>query len=313
MFRDPRLDFTGSQVTLDAWVRPGEWAGSFPIVTKGRAYALQMRDRGTLEFGVTTAAGWASVAAPVPANWYDDWHRVSGVYDGTALRLYVDGTEVGSAARSGALDPGLYEVNVGRNAATQQDDLRTRLARGLVDDVRVYGAALTAAELAADPVRRAALALDFDRAQPRGEFDSLGISLSGTDGLVGTDRYLQPETVEVAWAHAPVRFATDDAATGRVRVHNEQPAAALDLRLRWSLVEVDRTLRSGTRSLRLGPGETVTLDLGAAPPNPQDRQRRLRLEAVGAGNLRYGWDEFAAGGRVVPGVLPSAPGGDAPG
>ncbi|MGI5149806.1 glycoside hydrolase family 2 TIM barrel-domain containing protein [Plantactinospora sp. CA-294935] len=311
VFRDRRLDFTGA-VTLDAWVRPGEWAGSFPVVTKGRAYALQMRDRTTLEFGVTTDAGWASVAAPVPANWYDGWHRVSGGYDGTALRLYVDGVEVGSLARSGPLDPGLSEVNIGRNAATQQDDLRTRLARGLVDDVRVYGTALTADELAADPVHRAALALDFDRTQPRGEFDSLGLSLSGTDGLVGTDRYLQPETVEVAWAHAPVRFGTDDAATGRVRVQNEQPAAALDLRLRWSLVEVDRTLRSGTRSLRLGPGQTVDLALGAAPPNPQDRQRRLRLEAIGTDGVRYGWDEFAAGGRVVPGVLPSAPAGAAP-
>ncbi|MBE1491726.1 glycoside hydrolase family 2 TIM barrel-domain containing protein [Plantactinospora soyae] len=312
VFRDPRLDFTGAAVTLDAWVRPGEWAGSFPVVTKGRAYALQMRDRTTLEFGVTTGSGWAAVAAAVPADWYDAWHRVTGIYDGTALRLQIDGVEVATAARSGALDPGLYEVNVGRNAATQQDDLRTRLARGLVDDVRVYGAALSGEELAADPVQRAALALDFDRTQRRGEFDSLGISLSGTDGLVGTDRYLQPETTEVAWAHAPVRFSTDDAATGRVRIRNEQPAGALDVRLRWSLLELDRTLRSGTRPLRLGPGQTVDVDLGAGPANPQDRQRRLRLEAVGADGSRYGWDEFAAGGRVVPGVLPAVPGGTAP-
>ncbi|MEV4754853.1 glycoside hydrolase family 2 TIM barrel-domain containing protein [Micromonospora sp. NPDC049559] len=302
VFRDPRLDFTGAAVTLDAWVRPDEWYGSFPIVTKGRAYALQMRDRGTLEFGVTTTS-WGAVAAPVPADWYGNWHRVTGVYDGAALRLYVDGVEVATAARSGALDPGLYEVNVGRNAATQQDDLRTRLAHGLVDDVRVYGAALTPRALAADPVGDAALALDFDRFDRRGDFDSLGISLSGTDGLVGTDRYLQPETVEVAWAQAPVRFATDDAATGRVRVRNEQPAGALDLTLRWSLVEADRTVRGGTRRLRLGPDSSVDLDLGAAPANPQDRQRWLRLEAVGADGIRYGWDDFSAGGRVVPGVV----------
>ena len=61
------------------------------------------------------------------------------------------------------------------------------------------------------------LALDFDRFDRRGSFPSLGISLSGTDGLVGTDRYLQPETVELAWAHSPVRFTALDAAAGRVR------------------------------------------------------------------------------------------------
>ena len=291
-FRDPRLDFTGTAVTLDAWVRPGAWAGSFPIVTKGRAYALQMRDQNTLEFGVTTDA-WAAVAAPVPADWYGTWHRVTGVYDGSALRLSIDGTEVASVARTGALDPGLYEVNVGRNAQTQQDDLRGRLARGAIDSVRIYGASTTPA-----------LALDFERTSRRGDFDSLGISLSGTDGLVGTDRYQQPETVEVAWAHAPVRFATEGST---VTVHNEQPAGALDVTVKWSLVEVDRTLRSGTRRLRLSPGGTTTLDVGAAPANPQDRERWLRVEAVGRDGGRYGWDQFSAGGHVVPGVSLPAP------
>ncbi|MGN9911494.1 glycoside hydrolase family 2 TIM barrel-domain containing protein [Phytohabitans sp. LJ34] len=292
-FRDPRLDFTGTAVTLDAWVRPGAWAGSFPIVTKGRAYALQMRDQNTLEFGVTTDA-WATVAAPVPADWYGAWHRVTGVYDGSRLRLSIDGTEVASAARTGALDPGLYEVNVGRNAQTQQDDLRGRLARGAIDTVRIYGASATPA-----------LALDFERSSRRGDFDSLGISLSGTDGMVGTDRYRQPETVEVAWAHAPVRFAREAGST--VDVHNEQPAGALDVTVRWSLVEVDRTLRSGSRRLRLAPGTTVPLDVGQAPPNPHDRERWLRVEAVGRDGVRYGWDQFAAGGRVVPGVAQAPP------
>ncbi|MEJ3745045.1 glycoside hydrolase family 2 TIM barrel-domain containing protein [Actinomycetes bacterium KLBMP 9797] len=291
-FRDPRLDFTGDAVTLDARVRPGEWAGSFPIVTKGQAYALQMRDRNTLEFGVTTVGGgWAAVAAPVPADWYGSWHQATGVYDGGALRLLIDGVEVATAARTGALDPGLYEVNVGRNAATQQDDLRTRLARGSIDWVRISAG------------ESLALALDFERTSRRGEFASLGISLSGTDGLVGTDRYLQPETEEVAWAHAPVRFAL--ASPGTVSVHNEQPFGALAVTLRWSVLEVDRRLVTGSRPVRLAPGQTVTLDVGDLPPNPHDRQRWLRLEAIGADGLRYGWDEFASGGRVVPGVLPA--------
>ncbi|GAA3791588.1 glycoside hydrolase family 2 TIM barrel-domain containing protein [Sphaerisporangium flaviroseum] len=316
VFRDRRLDITGTAVTLDAWVQPGRWAGSFPIVTKGRGYALQMRDERTLEFGVTADGGWAATGAPVPDDWYGSWHRVTGVYDGAALRLFIDGSQVATAARSGALDPGLYEVNIGRNAETQQDNYGGgRLGRGVVDDVRVYATALPADTLAAgaDPAREAVLALDFDRFERRGDFLSLGLSLSGTDGLVGSDRYLQPETVEMAWAHAPVRFTSADPATGRVRVTNEQPAGALEVKVRWSLEEAGRTLRSGTRELRLGPSESVDLDLGAAPANPQDRQRWLRVEALpvkpsawAPKGWRYGWNQFAVGGRVVPGVLPPA-------
>jgi beta-galactosidase len=300
VFRDPRLDLTGP-LTLDAWVKPGDWAGSFPILTKGQGYALQMRDRDTLEFGV--GPGWTTVAADVPANWYGAWHRVTGVYDGTALRLLIDGAEVATTARSGPVDPGLFEVNLGHNAETQQDnDLwSARTGRGLLDDVRIYSSALTPAQLAADPASQAVLALNFDTFQRRGDFLSLGISLSGTDGLVGSDRYVQPETAEMAWAQAPVRFARTG--EGVVRALNEQQAGAFDVTLRWKVIEQDRTLRSGSKRVRLGPGQSYDLDPGALPANPDDRERFLTVSAA-QGEWIVGHDQFAVGGRAVPGILP---------
>ncbi|MBL7253568.1 glycoside hydrolase family 2 TIM barrel-domain containing protein [Paractinoplanes lichenicola] len=297
VFRDRRLDLTGP-LTLDAWVRPGEWAGSFPILTKGQAYGLQMRDRDTLEFRL----GGSTAAADVPADWYGSWHRVTGVYDGAALRLLLDGAEVATTPRTGAVDPGLFEVNLGRNAETQQDnDLgNIRTGRGLIDDARIYARALAPAELAADPAGRAVLALDFDTFQRRGDFLSLGISLSGTDGLVGSDRYVQPETAEMAWAQAPIRFTR----TGtKVRAHNEQQAGALEVTLRWSLKEQDRTLRSGNRPVRLAPGATYEFDTGPLPANPFDRERFLNVSAA-KGEWVLGHDQFAAGGQAVPGIRP---------
>ncbi|GID32455.1 hypothetical protein Abr02nite_74380 [Paractinoplanes brasiliensis] len=311
VFRDRRLDLTGP-LTLDAWVRPGAWAGSFPILTKGQAYGIQMRDEDTLEFRI----GGSTAAADVPAGWYGgSWHRVTGVYDGAALRLLIDGAEMAATPRTGAVDPGLFEINLGRNAETQQDnDLGSRrTGRGLIDDARVYSRALTAAELAADPAGQAVLALDFDSFQRRGDFLSLGISLSGTDGLVGSDRYVQPETAEMAWAQAPVRFTR----TGtKVRAHNEQQAGALDVTLRWSLKEQDRTLRSGSRKVRLAPGATVEFDTGAPPANPYDRERFLTVSAA-KGDWVLGHDQYAVGGHAVPGIrpvpVPGAPGLEADG
>ncbi|HEX8346298.1 MAG TPA: glycoside hydrolase family 2 TIM barrel-domain containing protein, partial [Actinoplanes sp.] len=312
VFRDRKLDLTGP-LTLDTWVKPGDWAGSFPILTKGQGYGLQMRDRDTLEFGVN-AGGWATVAADVPANWYGAWHRVTGVYDGTAMRLYIDGAEVATAPRTGAVDPGLFEVNLGHNAETQRDNSlwNARLGVGLIDDARIYGTALTPAQLAGDPAGQAVLALNFDTFQRRGDFLSLGISLSGTDGLVGSDRYIQPEVREMAWAQAPIRFTALDAVNGKVRVHNEQQTGAFDLRLKWSVIEQARTLRSGTRLLRLAPGQTVDLDLGAVQANPNDRERFLNISAETTRDVawaRRGWvvgyDQFSVGGRAVPGILPA--------
>lgn len=321
VYRDPRLDLTAA-VTVDAWVKPGQWAGSLPIVTKGQAYALQMRDQDTLEFRVDTGESGA-VAFDVPEDFYGAWHRVTGTYDGSALTLYLDGTEVASGARTGAIDPGLYEVNIGRNAETQQDDLTVRTGRAVVDDVRIYGRALTPEQLRADPYRQAVLALDLDRFEKKGDFLSLGLSLSGTDGMVSSDRVLQPETEEVAWAHSPVRFTAVDAAAGRVKVTNEQTAGTLRLRLNWSLTEIDRKLRTGTRALTLAPGQTVDLDLpveaGAAPANVDDRERWLNLAVTTTEDLPWaqrGWvfarEQFAAGGRVVPGILPGPVTGTAP-
>ncbi|MET0491798.1 MAG: glycoside hydrolase family 2 TIM barrel-domain containing protein, partial [Actinoplanes sp.] len=315
VFRDKRLDLTGP-LTLDAWVKPGEWAGSFPILTKGQGYALQMRDRDTLEFGVN-AGGWATAAADVPADWYGTWHRVTGIYDGTALRLLIDGTEVATQPRTGAVDPGLYEINLGHNAETQQDnDLWSiRTGRGLIDDARVYSSALTPSQLALDPAAEAVLALDFDTYQRRGDFLSLGISLSGTDGLVGSDRYVQPETAEMAWAQAPIRITRDGET---VRVHNEQQAGAFDLKLSWQITEQSRVLRDGTRRVRLAPGQTYEFTPGSPPANPNDRERFLTVTAASTKDTAWapkgwvvGYDQFGVGGKAVPGILP-VPGSGAP-
>jgi beta-galactosidase len=73
---------------------------------------------------------------------------------------------------------------------------------------------------------------------------------------------------------------------------------------------VNRVIRSGSQPLRLEPGQTIDLDLGAAPPNPGNVERWLNLSAVSARTLpwaprgwRLGYDQFSAGGFHVPGVL----------
>ena len=308
VYRDRRLDITGKAVTLDAHVKPARpWTGDFTIMTKGdHQYGLKMSDERTLEFYIHSGGTWRTVRAPVPSDWYDTWHRVTGTYDGTALRLHVDGREAAKVPYTGTIDWSSGDVNVARNSETMQDNHRGRMAKGTIDDVRIYDRALTAAELAsgADPSKDAVLALDFDDFTDKGTFLSNGQSLSGVDGLVGSDRHPQPELAQLAWVHSPIRVTRTK---NTVTVTSERAFTdTSDLLLRWRYVEGRRTIRSGDQPLDLRPGGSTQVTI---PPAPSTNERWLDVDVVLRKDTWYapaghvvGFGQFPAGGSTVPGV-----------
>jgi beta-galactosidase len=316
VYRDRGLDITGTGLTLDAWVKPARpWTGDFTILSKGdHQFALKMPDERTLEFFVHSGT-WRTVRAPVPADWYDRWHRVTGTYDGSAVRLYLDGRQAAALPYTGRIDWSSWDVNVGRNAETMQDLMQGRMAHGTVDEVRIYPRALTAAELrsGADPKRQAALALDFDSFTRRGTFLSNGQSLSGVDGLVGADRTPQPETTELAAVQSPIRITGHG--TTDVTVSSERAFTGTDdLALRWKITEGRRTLSSGQEPLRLRPGATAKVPLPRPPADPSGAERWLTVEALLAKPTWYApaghpvaTGQFPVGGSAVPGVRLAAP------
>ncbi|MFD0203331.1 MULTISPECIES: glycoside hydrolase family 2 TIM barrel-domain containing protein [Saccharothrix] len=309
VYRDRRLDITGKALTLDAWVKPAAWSGDFRILGKGdHQYALKMKDERTLEFFIHSGT-WRAVRATVPSDFYGNWHRVSGTYDGTALRLYIDGREVASTPFTGAIDPSSAEVNIGRDFETSWNDPSNvgRMAHGTVDDVRIYDRPLTPAELTApEPVGGAVLALDFDRVEERGTHLSYGSSISGLDGLVSPDRDPQPETTQLAWAQQPLRFGYTG---GALSVFNERQFTGTDeLALRWRVTEGSRVVTRGEQPLRVAANSTGTIRI-PVPPNPADRERFLTVEAVTssaqpmvpAGHV-LAHDQFSLGGTRIPGL-----------
>ncbi|MCK2255879.1 MULTISPECIES: glycoside hydrolase family 2 TIM barrel-domain containing protein [unclassified Crossiella] len=301
VYRDRKLDLTGP-LTLDAWVKPAtQWRGDFTVIAKGdHQFALKMKDQRTLEFFVYSQGDWRFVHATVPADFFGNWHRVSGSYDGAMLRLYIDGKEVGQKAWSGPVNNTAEQVNIGRNSELHEDH-NGRMAHGLIDDARVYDRALSAQELAADPSGTAVLALDFDRTVDAGRYDSFGAHQSGADGLVDADRRLQPETAQLAWAHQPLRFAYAD---GNLRISNEQRFAPIEgVRLHWRITEGGKDIRQGEQPLRVEPGQTMTVPIPAVA-NPADRERFLTARVLRPGGELFAHDQFGAGGKVVPGAAP---------
>jgi hypothetical protein len=101
---------------------------------------------------VTTTQGTRNAigrAAPV-----GEWLHLAATYDGSTLRLYVNGSEAASEAHGGALAPCTRGVAIGGD---EFDDLGSiqEVPRGLLDEVRLYSRVLTPAELAALATGRA--------------------------------------------------------------------------------------------------------------------------------------------------------------
>jgi hypothetical protein len=141
-----------TRLTIAAWVyRNATQAGWTTVAnrqkgtTKGEYYFLGFRDDRP-SFYIDTASGekgiTASSAAPVAS-----WFHVAATYDGTSMRLYVDGGQVASAPCSGvALTTDSRPITLG---ASHNDGLGTikEALSGRLDNVRIYARALSAAEI----------------------------------------------------------------------------------------------------------------------------------------------------------------------
>ena len=92
---------------------------------------------GTFAGADADAFGTAALAA-------NKWSYLAVTYDGSTLRLYVNGTQVGSQARTGAITKSTNQLQIGG------DSLYGQYFKGLIDEVRVYNIALGAAAIQTD-------------------------------------------------------------------------------------------------------------------------------------------------------------------
>ena len=79
--------------------------------------------------------------APLTVN---TWTHLAATYDGTTMRLYVNGAQVASQAQTGAIATSTDPLQIGG------DSIYGQYFQGAIDEVRIYNVALTAAEIQAD-------------------------------------------------------------------------------------------------------------------------------------------------------------------
>ena len=133
------MDFANG-LTVSAWIKSAgaddTWAS---IVTKGLSSWRLVRNNTTssLSFHFNQAGGGEYQANGSLAVFDDQWHHVMGVYDGSSVRLYVDGVldaEGGAGPVNVSSDP----VYIG----SRVNNTNNRNWIGYIDDVRLYNVAL---------------------------------------------------------------------------------------------------------------------------------------------------------------------------
>jgi hypothetical protein len=90
-----------------------------------------------LRFRLKTDNGGTSTLIGNAVLTAGQWTHVTATYDGIVMKLYQDGVEVGSLAKTGTIATSAsVEAWIGANPDN------ARYFDGLIDDVRIYGEAL---------------------------------------------------------------------------------------------------------------------------------------------------------------------------
>jgi hypothetical protein len=156
------LDLT-TGMTIEAWVNPSAMSGWETVLYKERgaqgagllSYALYAHDGAPLPGGTARPAGYVRVApaasttdravrgsATLPLN---TWTHIATTYDGANQRFYVNGVLVGTTPGTGSIASNNGAIRIGGNNSSLNE-----FFAGMIDEVRVYNRALSAAEIALD-------------------------------------------------------------------------------------------------------------------------------------------------------------------
>lgn len=137
------LNITGA-ITVEAWIKINSITGAFQDVITRESYAqpgtgggfdLCISNIGKVRFdlyqspsGYTPLVGNTTITTGV-------WHHVAGVFDGTQMRVYLDGVLDGTLSTTNAPASGTSSVKIGRTSDSC-------FFGGLIDEARVSNAAL---------------------------------------------------------------------------------------------------------------------------------------------------------------------------
>jgi chitodextrinase len=159
-------------LTLEAWVNPAAGTAAWrDVLYKGDDnYFLEGAYPGGGPAGGVTAGGGGAFAAGPAALPAGSWSHIAVTYDGATVRLYVNGVQAASQARTGTLASSTNPLQIGG------DGLYGQYFNGTIDEARVYSTALSAAQIQTDMTTP----VGIDSQPPTAPTNLLANAVSGT-------------------------------------------------------------------------------------------------------------------------------------
>ncbi len=150
------FDVPGNQLTLMAWVNSSDWdpAGGSDnndqrIITKATGTGLQDQSwmlserRGQLRFRLKTGGTTTELLGGTLID--NTWHHVAATYDGSNMRIYIDGDQVGSpVAKTGDITPANVSNLIGSTPPLMTGDDEFN---GRIDEAAIFNRALSENEI----------------------------------------------------------------------------------------------------------------------------------------------------------------------
>lgn len=141
-----------TSLTLEAWIKADSWQVSSwqgSILSKDgwatgdNGYCLRVGANGTLSFNIGNS-GWheATSSAVMAIN---QWYHVAGTYDGTSLKVYINGILANTVVYVGTIQSTTYDLTIGDFAYASGGG--NRYFDGQIDEARVWSIALTESQI----------------------------------------------------------------------------------------------------------------------------------------------------------------------
>jgi len=144
----PSSQLTGSlsELTISLWVKTTGYGAFYTKINTIQSYVLlrlnSSKDDFRLSDGGNEYTGLSFSEQDIEVIQDGNWHHIAATYGPlNGMVLYLDGSNVNSAAGFGTLQIDSNPVNLGRDARSQD------YLEGILDEVRVYGEELTSGEI----------------------------------------------------------------------------------------------------------------------------------------------------------------------
>ena len=145
---DISLQITGTAITLEAWIYPTSWRTNIwqgNIINKEttfQGYMLRCGAGGKLNFNIGSGTSWNELNSSSTILSLNTWQHVAGTYDGTYMRIYLNGVIIDSMARSIPIANSISTVGVG-----YAPNEVNRHFPGKIDEARIWNVKRTKSQI----------------------------------------------------------------------------------------------------------------------------------------------------------------------